>query len=286
MRRYFLFLILFGLMACSTEVKKPDKAVVAVSILPQKYLVSSIADTLLEVVVMVPPGASPATWEARPAQMKMLSYADVYFKMGHLGFEKAWMEKIQEQNEQMQVIDLSDGLDLLSAEYWHGDHSHSGTDPHTWMSPERMEVMARKVFGRLSALYPEHKDSFRENYSKLMLEIKKVKAYARQQLSAHGGKAFMIFHPSLSYLADDYNLIQISIEHEGKEPSPSHMKETIDRARARGIKVIFVQQEFDKRNAGIIAEEIGGSVIQLNPLAENWPAEIRSIIASMQKALK
>lgn len=286
MRKILLFIFVLGLISCSSEIKKPDKPVVAVTVLPQKYLISSIADTLLEVVVMVPPGASPATWEAKPAQMKMLSYADAYFKIGHIGFEKAWMEKIIDLNETMRIYDLSADLDLITVDYQHGDHSHKGTDPHTWMSPARMEQMARKVYTDLSLLYPDHKDQFRKNYTRLMREIKSVANHAKNELSNHGGKAFLIFHPSLSYLADDYNLIQISIEFEGKEPSPAHMKDIIERSRSRGIKTIFVQQEFDQRNAGIIAEELGASIIQLNPLSENWAAEIRSISSKLNKALK
>lgn len=286
MRKFILFIFVLSLISCSTEIKKPDKPVIAVSILPQKYLVSSIADTLVEVVVMVPPGASPATWEAKPAQMKMLSYADAYFRIGHIGFEKAWMEKITDLNENMRIFDLSADLELLTVNYKHDDHNHTGTDPHTWMSPARMEQMARKVYGDLSVLYPEHKDQFRNNYKVLLHEIKLVARYASKQLSDHGGKAFLIFHPSLSYLADDYNLVQISIEYEGKEPSPAHMKDIIDRARSRGIRTIFVQQEFDQRNAGIIAEELAGSIIRLNPLSEDWANEIRSITSTLNKTLR
>jgi zinc transport system substrate-binding protein len=84
----------------------------------------------------------------------------------------------------------------------------------------------------------------------------------------------MIFHPSLSYFARQYNLEQISIEFEGKEPSPSNLKQSIDLAKKAGLKAILIQKEFDVENARIIADEIGGSVVQINPLAENWASNL------------
>jgi zinc transport system substrate-binding protein len=286
MRRILLLSILIALISCQQEVKRPDRPVIAVSIVPQKYLISSIVDTLADVVVMVPPGASPATWEATPAQMKQLSFATAYFRIGHIGFEKAWMEKIKELNDSMQIIDLSAGLELIKADYKHGDHSHTGVDPHVWMSPASMEDMARKTYYELKGLFPEHKETLRKNYEVLLGEIKLTRRFVDEQLSKHGGKAFLIFHPSLGYLARDYYLKQVSIEFEGKEPSASHMAEIIEQARERGIKSIFVQAEFDERNASIVAEEIGGSIIRINPLSENWADEMKSIARKLNNALK
>jgi len=284
MQRFFIILILFGLFSCSSDRDKASNPVVAVSILPQKYLISAIADSLVEVVVMVPPGASPATWEATPAQMRSLDDALIYFRIGHIGFEKAWMTRIQDINDEMKVVDLSEGLSLLSIDVKHGDHSHAGTDPHTWMSPSRMESMARKVYSELSVTWPDQKDFFRANYEKLMQEIKSVNGIMNRQLTPLIGRSFLIFHPSLGYLAEDYGLRQHALEYEGKEPSPAHMKEIIDLARENDIRIIFVQEEFDKRNASVVADEIGGKIIQINPLAENWPDEMRSISEKLVKS--
>ena len=218
--------------------------------------------------------------------MRQLTYATAYFRIGHIGFEKAWMDKIKELNDSMLVIDLSANLDLIKADYSHGDHSHTGIDPHVWMSPAMMESMARETYYKLKVLFPEHKEIFRKNYEALLGEIKLTGRFVDEQLSRHGGKAFLIFHPSLGYLAKEYYLQQISIEFEGKEPSPSHMSEIIKQAEERGIKSIFVQAEFDERNASIVAEEIGGSIIRINPLAENWAEEMKSIARKLEKALR
>ena len=286
MQRILILILLVSLLSCNAVRREPSKPVVAVSILPQKYLISSIADTLLEVVVMVPPGASPATWEATPAQMKQLNYSLAYFQIGHIGFEKAWIDRIAELNDEMELIDLSDGLELISIAYKHGDHSHTGTDPHTWMSAVRMEQMARTVYMNLSRLFPEYKEQFRSNYEDLMLEIRNVGTFVDKQLAEYRGNDFLIFHPSMGYLAKDYGLNQHAIEFEGKEPSPAHIQEIIDLAKKNDIKAIFVQKEFDKRNALVIAKEIGGSIVDINPLSEDWPSEMKAISSKLKRVFE
>ncbi len=285
MKKISYLLILFLLFACirQTQTVKP---VVVVSILPQKYFVEAIADTLVNIVVMVPPGASPATWEATPRQMTALGNASVYFMTGHLGFENAWMPKIRKLNDKMRVVDLSEGMDLFGIEHRHGEHSHSGIDPHIWLSPERAALMAEKTYEVLKGLLPEDLELLRANYNKLMQEIASLDKYITEELSAYKGSTFLIFHPSLAYYADDYGLLQESIEYEGKEPSPAHMKQMIDLAREKNIKIIFVQQEFDIKNAQIIAKEIKGEVVQIDPLALDWPDELRNITIKLKDTFK
>jgi len=286
MYRLYILILMIGLFGCNNISEESNKPVIGLSILPQKYLVSSIADTLADVVVMVPPGASPATWEATSAQMKSLGDALVYFRIGHIGFEKAWMAKASEINREMKIVDLSENLTLRGMTYNHGDHSHTGIDPHVWMSPGNMEIMAGKVFDELQKLFPQHKEQLERNYSALLDEIEDTKQFASDQLSACKGETFLIFHPSLGYFADDYGLFQAAIEYEGKEPSPAHMIRIIDMARSKGIKVIFVQQEFDRRNAEIIANEIEGQVIVIDPLSISWPDEIKALSISLKNSFQ
>ena len=286
MHRLYILILMIGLFGCNNISEESGKPVIGLSILPQKYLVTSIADTLADVVVMVPPGASPATWEATPAQMKSLGDALIYFRIGHIGFEKAWMAKAAEINPEMKITDLSENLTLRGMSYSHGDHSHSGIDPHVWMSPGNMEIMAGKVFDELLKLFPQHKEFLEGNYSALLVEIEETGQFASDQLSAYKGETFLIFHPSLGYFADDYGLLQAAIENEGKEPSSAHMIKIIDMARSKGIKVIFVQQEFDRRNAEIIANEIEGQVIEFDPLSESWPDEIKNLSLSLKNSFQ
>jgi len=286
MRRYLIFLLLLGLISCGTQKTKSDKPIVAVSILPQKYLVNTILDTLAEVHVIIPPGGSPATWEPSTSDMRDLGDALIYFRIGHIGFEQAWISDIMDVNPELNVVDLSKNIPLRGINYSHGDHTHSGIDPHIWMSAKNMEIMARNTFGELQKLFPDHKPQLRRNYSKLMLEIKDCDKFATETFEDEQGKSFLIFHPSLGYLADAYGLQQVSIEFEGKEPSPAYLRDLIDKCNELEIHTIFVQQEFDKTNAEVIAREIDGNIIQIHPLSEKWAEEYKSIVSSIKRSFE
>jgi zinc transport system substrate-binding protein len=91
----------------------------------------------------------------------------------------------------------------------------------------------------------------------------------------------MIYHPNLAYMARDYGLEEIPVEFEGKEPSPSRMKELIDRARNEHLRTIFVQREFDLKNAKAIAGEIDAHIVLIDPLSENWQRSTMEIIDAL-----
>ncbi len=88
----------------------------------------------------------------------------------------------------------------------------------------------------------------------------------------------MIYHPNLAYLARDYGLEEVAVEFEGKEPPPSRLKYLIDLARTKKINTIFVQREYDSKNAKAIADEIGAEVVVIDPLSVDWLKATTEII--------
>ena len=94
---------------------------------------------------------------------------------------------------------------------------------------------------------------------------------------------FLIYHPALSYFARDYGLKQISIEEGGKEPSPAQLKALIETCRKENAHTIFVQQEFDQRNAQLIADELGVNVVSINPLSYNWAEEMLRVAQALKR---
>jgi zinc transport system substrate-binding protein len=98
-------------------------------------------------------------------------------------------------------------------------------------------------------------------------------------------KSFMIYHPNLAYIARDYKLEEIPVEFEGKEPSASRMRELIDLARTDNLKTIFVQREYDTKNARVIAEETGASIVIIDPLSEDWEKSTSEIIDALHRSL-
>jgi len=299
MKKTFLFvsIIVIFITACSsTPVKGEEDLInVSVSVLPQKYFVERIGGSLVKVNVMVGPGDSPHTYEPKAGQMKALSRADVYFAIG-VEFEKAWMDKIASANEEMNIVNLSDGLEKLPlADNFHvendppnkdgTDHSQEKMDPHVWTSPEMVANISRKITEQLVKIDPENEAVFEENFNIFLLEIQNLQKDIHKTLSKSENRKFFVFHPAWSYFAQEFGLIQIPIEIGGTEPSPAELGEIIDQAKKENIKIIFAQPEFSTQTAQFIAKEIKGEVILVSPLAENWLENLREISIKIESAL-
>ncbi len=283
MRNFFLIItVVLFLVSCTSNKNRSDnqdKQVITVSILPQKTFVEKIAGTDFDIQVLVPHGASPETYSLLPSQLKQISHSEVWFRLGYIGFELSWREKVQQINRNMKVIDLSQGLDLIiGEEIKHGDHVHlEGVDPHIWMSPKLVKQMSEKMTAVLSELNPEKKDEYEINFQKFSKEIDKLDLQIRAALENYQGKAFITFHPSLSYFARDYNLVQYSLESGGKEPTAQYMAKMVELARKENINVIYIQSEFDRDHAHVFAEEIRGKVVEVYPLNPEWDKNILGI---------
>lgn len=285
--RKILSILFIVLLACQTTKKADQKDVITVSILPQKYFIERIAGDLVEVNVLIPPGASPAAYSLVPSQLKDIVYSKAWFRMDHLGFELSWTDKIINANREMKIFVLSEGIDLISGEKEeHGDHEHiGGVDPHFWMSPHEVSVIAENTLKALTNLYPDQEKMFLENFEKLKTDIAEVDKHVTEVLADVKNRSFLVFHPALTYFARQYGLEQIALENMGKEPSPKHVKEVVQFAIEKNIRFIFIQKEFDRENAQIIAEEIGGQVIQINPLNYDWIEQMKETTANLKNAL-
>lgn len=267
------------LAACNLNKQTKNGNIITVSILPQKTFVEKIAGNDFEVNVLVPRGSSPAAYTLLPSQLKGIANSAVWFRIGYIGFEYSWAEKIGEVNGDMKVIDLSSGLDLIADKVeQHGDHVHmNGVDPHTWLSPLMVKQMARKILDELSILKPERSAEYKGNYLKFVKEIDQLNIEIKNKLKPFQGRKIIIFHPSLTYFARDFGLEQFSLETGGKEPTPKQLANVVDLAKTENIKVIYIQDEFDREHARVFAEEIGGEIIQLRPLEVAWIDNIKEI---------
>jgi len=192
--------------------------------------------------------------------------------MGHVGFERSWADKIREVNGLMEEVDLSEGLDLMGGRIIDG--RLTAVDPHTWLSPGSVKIMAGTIRDRLTELNPAASSRYDEGYSAFVAEIDETDAILREMLAPYAGRKFISFHPSLSYFARDYGLTQLSIQQGGREPSPSHIAELIDIARAEDIRTIFIQSEFDLEQARMLAQEIDGEIVQVWPLNPDWSSNL------------
>ena len=298
-----------GLLLFSNNGAANKRMVVFVSIAPQKYFVQQIGRELVDVQLMVPPGADPHAYEPKPLQMVAISRAKLYLAVGG-AFENAWLKRISAANPQMKVVYTDDGIAKLPMAAHHDEiqaqahnqdrtppagssdtqeirrHAQSGLDPHIWLSPPLVKIQARTITNALQGLDPAHRSVYEANYGQFAASIDALDRQLKHLFAGKQGMQFMVFHPAWGYFAHAYGLQQLPIEFEGKAPKPAQLREVIEHARAKGIKVIFVQPQFSVKSAKLVAREIGGQVVFADPLAEDWLANMRRIAERFEAALK
>ena len=277
---------------------------VFVSIVPQKFFVEKIGGSLVDVSVLVEPGASPHTYEPKPGQMAALSKASLYFAIG-VNFEDVWLDRIQAANPALKIVHSEKGVEKIPmmAHHHHEDeatsekdrdheqvvdhdHEQKGLDPHIWTSPAEVKIIAGNIKEALVQVDPDNRAVYETNYQTFIKELDKVDQELKNVFAGREGMRFMVFHPAWGYLARDYGLVQIPVELEGKEPKPSQLRALIQEARDEDVKVIFVQPQFSTKSAQVIAKAIGGRVVFANPLAYDWLENLRKQAALFKEALR
>jgi zinc transport system substrate-binding protein len=251
-----------------------DKIGVVVTVGPQEEFVKRVGGDRVNVTVMVPPGADPHTYEPLPNQMKQVQDAQIYFQVGSgIEFELTWMDKLTSMNSQMKVVNTSAGIHLVP----NTAEAEEGSDPHVWVSPRNAKVMVENIYQSLVQADPENKDYYTKNRDEYLKELDELDKNITQTLSGKNNTKIMVYHPAWAYFCRDYNLQQISIEQAGKEPTPQNIAILVDTARNESIKVIFVSPEFSTTNAQVIANEIGGKVVVVDPLSQNYLENMKKV---------
>ncbi len=282
---------------------------VSVSIPPQKYFVERIGGDLVRTTVMVPPGADPHTYEPKPSQLRGLSGSRIYFSIG-APFEDAWLARIvAAAGPSLSVVPMHKGVTLLPAaaplhndeaehaegkehhedHHAHADghgHDHGTTDPHVWLSPMLVRHMSLAIRDALAKADPAHAATYRANYDRFAADIDAMDKKFADLFAAlpQDRRRFLVFHPSWNYFAHNYGLTELSIEVEGREPSPRQLRAIIDLARRERITTIFVQPQFSRRAAQTIATEIGARLVDADPLAEDWAANLERTAKALAQA--
>lgn len=267
-----------------------EKPVLTVTIEPLRYFTEAVAGDRFRVVSMVPQGSSPETYDPTPAQLMELSHSRAYLRIGYIGFEQVWMKKLAENAPGLPFFDTSRGIDLIRDDTAHdaaeaddsGHHHHGGVEPHVWNSTVNAKIIAGNILGALCTLAPADSTYFRERYGQLCRRIDWLDGEIRKKLEdEEAAHAFIIYHPALSYFARDYGLLQIPLEAGGKEPSPAKLKELIDLGRKERVRVVFVQPEFDQRNAELVAKQISSFIYDINPLSYSWEEEMMRVASRL-----
>ncbi len=318
MRYANLFALLSLLFSVAGFALGGEKVNAFVSILPQKYFLARVGGDRVNASVLVQPGKSPATYTPTVKQMTTLSRADVYFRIG-VPFENAVLPKIEKTMPGLPVVDTRKGIELIAmaahhhheekheGDHEHGehedehhehaehegeheadgrdDHEHGGKDPHIWLDPNLVKIQARTMRDALSELDPEGAETYKTNCAAFVEDLDALDRKLRQTLAPMKGKNLFVYHPAFGYFARAYELEQRPIEIAGKSPSARKLAELIEQMKKEGARVIFVQPQFSRKSAEIIADAVGGAVVAMNPLAEDYIANLESMAEAVKKGM-
>ena len=273
---------------------------VAVTIVPQIEMVEAIAGERVEVVEMIPKGFSPSNYAPSPAEMRAFNEASIYFSMG----VPADMQNILPRAEEMAGLKVVKLFEEIEAEHPHryfgeeddhqgeaeedAEHGHSheaGRDPHIWLSPARVKSMVEVMRDQLIELLPEFEEEFKTNAEAYLEKLTAADQENKELFNPYQGEAILVYHPSFGYFTEHYGLEMMAIEEDGKEPGPRHLQEIIEEAAQKEIKNVFYQAEIDSRKTRAVAEELGGEIVQLNPLSENYIQNLKEMAEKMAAEL-
>lgn len=281
-----------------TGAPEPEAEVRAfVTIPPQAQFVERVGGDHVQVGTLVKPGHSPHTYEPTPRQMTELAEAGVYFLIG-VPFEDILKDRIRSANPDMAMVDTGRGIELRDMETHHAhgeeekhehedEHEQEGRkDPHVWLDPANVRVMAGHIAEALIEQDPEHEADYRANLEEFRAELDRLDARIRESLEGVEQREILVFHPAFGYFTDAYGLEQVPIEIEGKEPGAKALSELISFAKERGIKVVFVQKQFSSKTAQVVAREIDGQVVPLDPLARDYVGTMEDIAEAFAEALR
>ena len=284
-----LVLASVSLMPALLQAGEPVRVIVGID--PQLYFVKQLGGELVTVTSLLPSGSFHGVYEPNAAQMKKLSEAQMFVR-SRVEYEEAWWSKIQAANQEMLVVDATAGIEFLKGHHHHDEQDaeedetkEAGDDPHVWLSPRLAKIQIEHIYEGLITVDPENEAAYASNKNGLLKAVDELDRKIRAQLAELETRTFMVFHPAWSYFAAEYDLKQIAIEAEGKEPSAAELAEFIKIAQEEQVKVIFVQPQTSSRTANIIAKQIGAKVELLDPMSADWLKNLRRTAEALSSAL-
>jgi len=271
---------LFGNLGVSKAAARP---IVVASIVPEASFIQEVAGDLVTVVTLVPPGANHETYEMSPQDLMQFSQANLYLTMA-LPLEKSrWIAKASEINPGLKIVDVQDEVAKVYPPLY---FSPEDRDPHIWISPKRSKVIVNVIAEQLSALDPTNQATYEANAARFVARIDEADRMIQDSFKVLWNRTFIVYHPSLGYFAQDYGLTMVALEEEGKEATPRRLTEVIDLAKAKGIKIVFYQEEMDSKQARVLADEIGGQVQEVGEMSSDYIATWQKMAATFTAAMK
>ncbi len=255
-----------------------------VTLPPQAYVVERIGGEAITVRILVEAGSSPATYAPSPAEVAALARSDIFFGIG-VPTEKRMLNRMASVLATVRVVPHEEwGLDEIASGTTK-DHPqachHEEKDPHVWLDPEQMRAFAAHVVDVLTKQRPAESEAIAQRGAKLIGELERLGLDIRTRLAPYEGRSFFINHGSLGHFAARYGLEQRVLVKAGSTPSTRQIIEMVREARREGISAVLAQVQFERSGADILARSLGIPVIEVDPLARNYKANLERITEAL-----
>ncbi len=277
-----------------------DKLPVVASILPLGDFCNQIGGDRVEVQVLVPPGASPHTFEPPPSLVAKATQARVFVYIG-AGMEP-WAQRLLSSRHATQlVVEATHGISLIqdaeehdhvgetqeghlqgghaqdkSARIGPGEratHHHGKGNPHVWLDPILAQEISRAICRAFIQVDPGNERFYLGNLSRFLGQLQGLHEDIENSVSGFRIREYVCFHPAYAYFSRRYGLREVGViePSPGREPAPRHIQRIVKAIRDYKIEVIFAEPQLSPRVAEVIAKEAGAKVLLLDPLGGRPP---------------
>lgn len=276
---YYILLILFCLFGCEKPQKTVTTPTIVVSIPPYAYIVKRLCGDEVNVETVVPVGSNPHIFEPRPSDLAKMQNVKLWISIGE-GYEKKIFSVIQKRSPALARIDFSEDATICS-DHDH-DHSHDHShfhehDIHFWLSPLTMKKQAEEIYKTLVALSPENREIYAARWNALENDLVQTHQTTLKILEAKQNQTILVSHGAFAYFCQDYNLNQLSIETDGKEPLARHMQDISKTIHEQKIRMILVQPQNSDKGALALSRNCNLSLVEVDPYAEDYLVNIKKI---------
>ncbi|MCR6586234.1 metal ABC transporter solute-binding protein, Zn/Mn family [Campylobacter insulaenigrae] len=279
------------LLLCIFSIFVFAKPIVSVSIPPQAFFVEKIAKDSVEINVLIPQNSDEHNVEFKPQVLKKLEESKIYF-LADLELEKILEEKFKNTLKNVKIVNINQNIELFEDEdheeehHNHHEHHEHGKDPHVWLDPILVKIQAENISKALSEVFPQNKAFYEENLKVFLKELDELDEKIKAKLQNIKKNEFIVYHPSWAYLAKRYNLIQIPVQIDGKEPKAKDLQNLILLAKEKDIRIVFIQPGFPESAIKTLAKELNAKIISINHLARNWDKELLKSVDALNLALQ
>lgn len=251
----FIFFCLFG---CETSKPKP---IVLVNISPYAYFVQKIAGSTVDIKIIVEANRDPHNFEPSPKQVDLIRSADIWFCLGE-GFEDKIIAVLKE---------LKPGVEILNL------NATSTEDKHVWLSPILAKSQAKVIADFLIKKYPQNSSFYAKNLKTFLSELSMVDSDLKRLLKPIKKGLIVVSHPAFFYFCRDYNLVQVSIEQNGKEPTAKELLKVMNIVKEKGVKMLFLEPQHSSKEALLIAKELHLDTKVIDPYAFDYLENLKAI---------